>query len=74
MHERIHADDCECESGERTGMLDLIKKFVLLEGDLDEEQKARLLQIADRCPVQRTIDNKPVIQTTLLMESADLER
>lgn len=71
-HERVHADDCECESGDRTGMLDLIKKFVLLEGDLDEKQKARLLQIADRCPVQRTIDNKPVVQTTLLTESEDL--
>jgi len=70
-HERVHADDCECESGDRTGMLDLIKKFVLLEGDLDEKQKARLLQIADRCPVQRTVDNNPVVQTTLLTESAD---
>lgn len=53
-HERVHADDCrDCEHKE--GMIDVIRRKVEIEGDLDASQRARLLDIAGRCPVSRTL-------------------
>src|SRR5208282_3333602 len=53
-HNRIYATDCaECETKE--GMLDRIERIITLEGDLDAEQRARLMEIADKCPVHRTL-------------------
>ena len=54
VHEKIHAEDCaECET--REGKVDRIERSLRLAGDLDPEQRARLLEIADRCPVHRTL-------------------
>ena len=50
-HERRHADDC----GTEDGRCERIHRHVELEGDLDEEQRTRLVEIAGRCPVARTI-------------------
>lgn len=62
-HERIHAKDCEdCETKE--GMLDEIRSEIHMEGDLDEEQRKRLLVIATRCPVHRTLSSEIKIRTT----------
>ncbi|MGB0714746.1 MAG: OsmC family protein [Phycisphaerae bacterium] len=56
-HHKIHARDCEdCES--ETGYVDIINKSVKLEGALTGEQEKRLLEIADRCPVQKTLTNE----------------
>jgi putative redox protein len=53
-HEKIHAQDCdECEIKE--GKLDQITKTIFLQGDLTQEQKERLREIADHCPVNRTL-------------------
>jgi putative redox protein len=53
-HRRIHASDCaDCET--RTGQLDRIDRELQFEGELTEEQRARLLDIAERCPVHRTL-------------------
>ena len=53
-HSRIHAVDCaECETKE--GRLDRIEWSFRLDGDLSDEQRARLLEIAQRCPVHRTL-------------------
>lgn len=53
-HSRIHAEDCaECETKE--GRLDRIEWSFQLNGDLNGEQRARLLEIAQRCPVHRTL-------------------
>ena len=53
-HEKIHASDCEeCETQE--GKLDQITKTIFLKGDLTQEQREKLLEIAERCPVNRTI-------------------
>jgi len=61
-HDEIHARDCEsCESKE--GKLDRIERELELEGDLSEEQRARLLEIADRCPVHRTLQGDKEIRT-----------
>ncbi|WP_323791400.1 alpha/beta fold hydrolase [Nocardioides sp.] len=63
-HSRIHASDCEdCET--ETGHLDRIDRVVTLEGDLDDEQRERLLEIADRCPVHRTLHAEVDVRTTL---------
>ncbi len=62
-HARIHARDCEtCET--EKGMLDEIQSQIRLEGDLDETQRARLLEIATRCPVHRTLSSEVKIRTT----------
>jgi putative redox protein len=54
-HTKSHADDCErCET--REGKLDVMYRKVEITGDLDDEQRARLMEIADRCPVHRTLE------------------
>lgn len=64
QHSRIHAEDCqECES--EGGMVDRIDKVISLEGDLSKEQKDRLLEIADRCPVHKTLNNEILIKSEL---------
>ena len=61
-HSRIHAADCkDCET--RTGMLDQIERSVELVGVLDEIQRSKLLEIADKCPVHRTLRSEIVIRS-----------
>ena len=63
-HSKVHAADCEdCEGDE--GRVDVIEREVLLKGDLDAEQRARLLEIADKCPVHRTLEGGTKIRTRL---------
>ncbi len=62
-HRRIHAKDCEdCET--KKGMLDEIQSEIRVEGDLDETQRTRLLEIATRCPIHRTLSSEIKIRTT----------
>lgn len=51
-HRKVHADDCEDESGR----LDVIDREIELVGGLDADQRDRLMEIADRCPVHRTLE------------------
>jgi putative redox protein len=61
-HSKIHAQDCaECETKE--GMLDEIDVTIGLEGALDAEQRKRILEIADKCPVHRTLTSEIRIVT-----------
>jgi len=63
-HEKIHAEDCaHCES--EKGYVDRIHIDVTVEGPLDEEQRARLLDIAHKCPVHRTLLNEIDMPTSL---------
>ena len=63
-HAKIHAVDCaECETKE--GKIDRIQLSLDLAGPLDGPQRQRLLEIADRCPVHRTLTSEIVIQTRL---------
>lgn len=56
-HDKIHATDCDqCHT--ETGKVDQFRRVVTLEGDLDAEQRKRLLEIADRCPVHRTLHSE----------------
>jgi uncharacterized OsmC-like protein/alpha/beta superfamily hydrolase len=64
-HGKIHAEDCAaCET--KAGMLDRIERQIRLDGPLDAEQKARLMEIADKCPVHRTLTSEIRIETTLV--------
>lgn len=61
-HRRVYATDCEtCETKE--GMLDRIERAITLAGNLDDTQRARLLEIADKCPVHRTLTSEIEIKT-----------
>jgi putative redox protein len=61
-HNKIHAQDCEaCETAE--GMIDHIDRAIMLEGRLDEAQRKRLMEIADKCPVHRTLKSEIDIRT-----------
>ncbi|HEX7957426.1 MAG TPA: OsmC family protein [Pyrinomonadaceae bacterium] len=58
---RVHAKDCaECGSGS-DGFIHQIERAVELEGDLTDEQRARLREIAHRCPVHRTLTSEIVV-------------
>jgi putative redox protein len=61
-HQRIHAEDCaNCET--REGFLDHITKAISLHGPLDTEQRQRLMEISERCPVQRTLEHEVHIES-----------
>ncbi len=61
-HGKIHAADCaDCETKE--GMIDRIDRAITLVGDLDAAQRARLMEIADKCPVHRTLKSEIDIHT-----------
>ena len=63
--ERIHATDCEeCETEE--GRIDRIEREIELEGPLEEEQRRRLLEIADMCPVHRTLKTEALVENSLV--------
>jgi len=62
-HGKIHARDCsECET--KVGKIDVIDRVITLTGSLSDEQRARLLEIADRCPVHRTLHSEIRVRTT----------
>ena len=61
-HRRMHAKDCAgCET--RTGQLDHIVREMQFEGELSDDQRARLLDIAERCPVHRTLHSEVLVST-----------
>ena len=63
-HNKIHAEDCaDCET--KSGKLDHIDREIALEGPLDDEQRAKLLEIADKCPVHRTLHSEVKIESRL---------
>lgn len=63
-HDRVHAEDCrECES--KDVYLDRIRKRITVDGPLHEEQRARLEEIARRCPVHKTLTSQVHIEDEL---------
>jgi uncharacterized OsmC-like protein len=64
-HFRVYASDCaECET--REGMVDHIDREISLDGDLSADQRAKLMEIADKCPVHRTLTSEINIRTVQL--------
>jgi uncharacterized OsmC-like protein/fermentation-respiration switch protein FrsA (DUF1100 family) len=65
-HSKIHAEDCaECET--KAGMLDQIERVIAMEGPLDADQRKKLMEIADKCPVHRTLTS----EVRILSRAAD---
>ena len=63
-HDRLHAEDCkDCDGGKRR--VEEIRRRITVEGELTSEQRTRLLEIADKCPVHQTLTARMVITTTL---------
>jgi uncharacterized OsmC-like protein/fermentation-respiration switch protein FrsA (DUF1100 family) len=63
-HTKVHAEDCEhCET--KVGKVDRIDRVVTLEGPLSEAQRRKLLEMADRCPVHRTLESEIDVHTFL---------
>ena len=63
-HQILDAVDCEtCETKE--GKLDQFEREIELSGPLDDQQKQRLMQIADRCPVHRTLHSEIIVKSKL---------
>jgi len=67
-HNRVHANDVE-DSEKESGMVDVIGKELELEGNLTQEQRERLFEIAGRCPVHRTLLNEIKIHSELIPET-----
>jgi len=64
MHDKIHAEDCEdCESG--SGKIDEFRRTIALEGELTDAQRKRMLEIADRCPVHRSLHGEIKVRSKL---------
>ena len=63
-HEKIHAKDCaDCET--ESGKVDVFSRRLSIEGELSDKQRQRLVEIADRCPVHRTLHGETKILTEL---------
>ncbi len=63
-HKKIHATDCiDCETTD--GKIDVIEREIELTGNLSDEQRDRLMEIADRCPVHKTLHSEVKIETVL---------
>lgn len=68
-HEKIHVDDCiGCENN--NSKIDHIDRLIELEGTLTQEQRTQLLEIANKCPVHRTLTSKIIITTKLVVNQS----
>jgi len=62
LHDKVHAQDASAH----TSKIDQFIRRITLEGDLDDEQRARLLEIANKCPVHRTLESGAHVETELV--------
>jgi putative redox protein len=61
-HRKVHAQDCvDCET--KPAKMDVVDRIITLDGALTEEQRAKLLEIAERCPVHQTLQSKIQVNT-----------
>lgn len=68
-HDKIHAKDCEqCQDRDgkkKSGKIDKFHRSIIIEADITEEQRQRMLEIADLCPVHKTLHSETIIETVL---------
>ena len=70
-HTKIHANDCgECETKE--GRIDRIERVIELDGPLDDAAREKLLEIADKCPVHRTLQSEVLVPTRLAADQGTM--
>ncbi|MGI9624767.1 MAG: OsmC family protein [Acidimicrobiales bacterium] len=55
-YDRVHADDCAFCDEDDKGFIDTVSSEIFVEGDFDEEQRERLVEVAVRCPVHKTLE------------------
>jgi putative redox protein len=67
FHDRNYLEDAD-HAAEKGSQIEALVRKVQLVGALTEEQKVRLMEIADRCPVHRTLHNNPKVVTHLIEE------
>jgi putative redox protein len=63
-HDKVHAQDC-ADCPDKNAKIDVFQRRIRLDGPLDADQRARLLAIADRCPVHRTLEGNIKVETVL---------
>lgn len=64
-HDKIHAEDCaDCESAD--GKIDEFRREISFDGELSDQEINRLLEIADRCPVHKTLHSEIKVRTSLI--------
>jgi putative redox protein len=62
-HDKVHAADCaDCET--REGKIDVMQRIIHVDGELTDEQRGKLIEIADKCPVHRTLESKVKVVTS----------
>lgn len=64
QHKKVHCDDCN-DADNKHSKIDVLDRIIEVKGKLDEKQKERLVQIADKCPVHKTLNSDIKVQTTL---------
>ncbi len=65
-HDRVHIEDCsDCDNTEDTGLIEVMRRKIVLRGELSEAQRADLLRVAAKCPVHKTIRAMPQVLDTL---------
>ena len=67
-HAKVHAQDCaECDESQREkgGKIDRFERLITVDGGVPDELQAKILEIADKCPVHRTLEAESVVATTL---------
>jgi putative redox protein len=72
-HDRKHAADCE-NYEDPNSRVDRIERIISLDGDLTAEQRRRLLAVAERCPVHRTLEHRPVVVDRLAEGTDELHQ
>lgn len=69
-HDKVHAEDCEhCtekDGSQKSGKIDKFHRSIIIEADITEEQRQRMLEIADLCPVHKTLHSESIIETELV--------
>ena len=69
-HQRNHAEDCiDCEN--KGSLIDTLERRITLKGELSDAERARLLEIADRCPVHKTLENNPKITSIAVSDAIE---
>ncbi|MGB5758965.1 MAG: OsmC family protein [Acidimicrobiales bacterium] len=64
-HEMIHADDCAQCDDSHSGMIDRVTSRIFIDGDFGEATRRRLIEIAQKCPVHKTLENGIVFEETV---------
>ena len=67
-HGKVYAKDChECSQSmiERGGKVDRFERKITVQGDLDAKTEAKLLEIADKCPVHKTLEHNAAVVTNI---------